>query len=62
MAEIGKITPAYHNGEQIRQWRVPVTTFLEPEMTELDVTAIYEDEGFFCIDVKLPEGYKLVKS
>lgn len=55
MAEIGKITPAYHDGEAIREWRVPILAFMLPNAKPLDVVNVYEDEGYLCIDVKEQE-------
>lgn len=51
MADIGKITPAFDNSEEVRQWRVPIHVFLEDGDVEFKVTSIYEDEGHLCIDV-----------
>lgn len=52
MGEMGKIKPGFHEGDETRLWTVPVLVFHEEDSRQLAVTAIYEDEGYFCIDVR----------
>lgn len=54
--DIGKITPAFHDGEEIREWRVPVSVYDEKTGKEFKVVSIYEDEGVFCIDIEVDSG------
>lgn len=50
--DLGKITPAFREGEEVREWRVPIAAFLMPSGKELKVISVYEEEGCMCIDVE----------
>lgn len=52
MAEMGRVTPGFHNGDEMRMWRVPIAVFHVAKSEELFVQAIYEEDGVLCIDVR----------
>jgi hypothetical protein len=69
MGEIGKLLPELSDEDKnAMQWRhrvwtaggkpsclrVPIIVF-DQFATAYKVTAIYEDEGFLCIDIEVPE-------
>jgi len=51
MNTLGTVTPGFHQGDEVRMWKVPVAV-MDSNGNELPIEAIYEDEGVLCIDLK----------
>lgn len=55
MGDIGKLLPHASGEEKVQEWRVPVVVFNNKTGDKFKIVAIYEDEGFLCIDVEVED-------